>query len=87
LRHVYRHSIFEEEIEDHKRAISRRKAESRPTGNDQNKTEKTTEKREENAFIAGRTGALHHSLQSKGGKEGRQHSPQQAPVALKIFFL
>jgi hypothetical protein len=35
------------------------------------KTEKTTEKREEQAFIAGRTGTLHHSLQSKGGRGGR----------------
>jgi hypothetical protein len=41
------------------------------------KKEKTTEKREEQAFIAGRAGTLHHSLQAGGGK-GRQHSSQQA---------
>jgi hypothetical protein len=32
------------------------------------KAEKTTEKREEQAFIAGRTGTLHHNLQLKGGR-------------------
>jgi hypothetical protein len=37
-----------------------------------------TEKREEQAFIVGRTGMLHHNLQSKGGKGGKQHSPQRA---------
>jgi hypothetical protein len=48
--------------------VNRGKAESRPTEITRGKTEKTTEKREEQAFIAGRTGTLHHSLQSKGGR-------------------
>jgi hypothetical protein len=48
-------------------ASSEQSAESRPT----------TEKREEQVFIAGRTGTLHHSLQPKGGKEGREYGPSE----------
>jgi hypothetical protein len=39
------------------------------------KTGKTTEKGEERAFRAGRTGTLHHILQLKGGKEGKAAGP------------
>jgi hypothetical protein len=47
------------------------KVEPRPAEMIRRKTEEITEKREEQAFIAGRTGTLHHSLQSKGGRGGR----------------
>jgi hypothetical protein len=49
--------------------VSRGKVEQRPAETIRRKTEKITEKREEQAFIAGRTGTLHHSLQLKGGRE------------------
>jgi hypothetical protein len=55
----------------------RGKSELRPTENGQKKTKKTTEKKEEQVFIVGRTRTLYYSLQSKGGKERRQHSPQR----------
>jgi len=43
--------------------MSRGKVELRLAKMTRGKTEKTTEKREEQAFIAGRTGTLHHSFQ------------------------
>jgi hypothetical protein len=48
-------------------AVSRGKVEPRLVEMTRGKTEKTTEKREEQAFIAGRTAIPHHRLQLKGG--------------------
>jgi hypothetical protein len=44
------------------------------------KTEKTTEKSEEQAFIAGRTGTLHHGPPVKGRKgEGSMVPSERTP--------
>jgi hypothetical protein len=42
--------------------MNRGKVELRPAKTTRGNTEETTEKREEQAFIAGRTGTLHHRL-------------------------
>ena len=71
--------------------MSRGKLELRPTELTGGKTEKTTKKREEQAFIAGRTGTLHHRLQLKGGRgEGSmvpsESAPGRAPLGLWVIW-